>query len=97
MPDLRDPYAALRFRDFRLYNMGWIIAVIGEQILEVAVGWDLYQRTHNALTLGWVGLVSAIPVIALALPAGHLADRSSGTVDHLAYLSTQGRRQCSHS
>jgi MFS family permease len=73
-PDLRDPYAALRFRDFRLYNLGWIIAVIGEQILEVAVGWDLYQRTHNAMTLGWVGLVSAIPVIALALPAGHLAD-----------------------
>jgi len=27
------------------------------------------------MTLGWVGLVSAIPIILFALPAGHLADR----------------------
>jgi MFS family permease len=70
-----DPYAALRFRDFRLYLIGWVASVIGSQILEVAVGWDLYKRTGSPLTLGWVGLVSAIPIILLALPAGQLADR----------------------
>jgi MFS family permease len=70
-----DPYAALRFGDFRFYLVGWVVSVIGSQILEVAVAWDLYQRTHNALTLGWVGLVSAAPIILLALPAGHIADR----------------------
>jgi MFS family permease len=70
-----DPYAALRHRDFRLFLIGWCISVIGNQILEVAVGWDLYQRTGSAMTLGWVGLVSAIPIIIFALPAGHLADR----------------------
>jgi MFS family permease len=70
-----DPYAALRYRDFRLYLLGWVVSVIGSQILEVAVGWDLYQRTGSAMTLGWVGLVSAIPIILFALPAGHLADR----------------------
>jgi len=70
-----DPYSALRFRDFRLYLIGWIVSVIGSQILEVAVAWDLYQRTRNALCLAWVGLVSAAPIILLALPAGHIADR----------------------
>jgi MFS family permease len=71
----RDPYAALRSREFCLFLFGWMIGVVGDQILEMVVGWDLYQRTHSKLTLGMVGLVSAAPVILLALPAGHLADR----------------------
>ena len=44
-------------------------------MLQVALGWELYERTHSALALGLVGLVTAIPAILLALPAGHLADR----------------------
>jgi MFS family permease len=74
-PKAHDPYAALRYPDYCKFILGWIVAVIGDQILEVAVGWDLYLRTHDALSLGWVGLVSAAPIIFLALPAGHLADR----------------------
>ncbi|MEP6509122.1 MAG: MFS transporter [Gemmatimonadales bacterium] len=70
-----DPYAALRHRDFRLFLIGRILAVIGWQMLQVALGWEIYERTHSALALGMVGLLTAIPVIVLALPAGHLADR----------------------
>jgi MFS family permease len=44
-------------------------------MLQVALGWELYERTNSALALGLVGLVTAIPVVLLALPAGHLADR----------------------
>ncbi len=44
-------------------------------MLQVALGWELYERTRSALALGLVGLATAIPVILLALPAGHLADR----------------------
>ncbi len=44
-------------------------------MLQVALGWELYERTHSALALGMVGLVTALPVILLALPAGHLADK----------------------
>ena len=73
-PPAIDPYAAFRYRDFCLYMLGWIVGVMGDQVLEVAIGWDIYQRTHNALSLGWVGLVTAIPVVALALHAGQLAD-----------------------
>src|SRR5216110_2050661 len=46
-------------------------------MLAVAVEWELYARTHSATALGLVGLVIAVPVVALSLPAGHLADRFS--------------------
>jgi len=51
-----------------------VAGVIGWQILQVALGWELYERTHSALALGLVGLSTALPVVILALPAGHLAD-----------------------
>lgn len=70
-----DAYAALRVRGYRFYSSAWTLAVLGSQMQSVALGWDLYQKTHNTMVLGWVGLLQAIPVIALALPAGHLADK----------------------
>jgi MFS family permease len=48
----------------------------------VALGWELYERTHSALALGLAGLATALPVVILALPAGHLAD----TVDRRRIL-----------
>jgi MFS family permease len=70
-----DPYAALRYRDFRLLSFGRVIAALGEQMLGVAVGWELYERTGSAFALGLVGLVQVLPVITLSLWAGHAADR----------------------
>ena len=46
-------------------------------MLAVAVEWELYARTRSATALGLVGLVIAVPVVTLSLPAGHLADRFS--------------------
>ena len=70
-----DPYAAFRFRAFSLYAFGNVISVIGRLMLMVAVEWELYARTHSATALGFVGLMIAIPVVLLSLPAGHIADR----------------------
>lgn len=70
-----DPFAALRFRDFRLLMIGTFVTVIAEQMLNVALGWELYERTRSPLMLGLVGLVQVLPVLALALIAGHTADR----------------------
>jgi len=70
-----DPYAALRVRNYRLFLIGSLVANLGSQMLTVAVGWELYERTHSAMALGWVGLVQFVPVILFTLPAGHLADR----------------------
>jgi len=71
----RDPYAALRFRDFRLLLAGRFIATLGDQMLSFAVGWELWLRTHNPLALGLVGLAQVTPVILLSLPGGHVADQ----------------------
>jgi MFS family permease len=71
----RDPYAALRFRDFRLLLAGTFLEVVGQQMLGVAIGWELYERTRDPLALGLIGLVQVVPVVLLALPAGHVADQ----------------------
>lgn len=70
----RDPYAALRVPDFLRLLSGEFIASLGEQMATVALGWELYERTSSPLALGFVGLVQVVPVILLALPAGHWAD-----------------------
>lgn len=70
-----DPYAALRFRDFRLLISGRFVAQIGEMMVSVGVGWELYERTGDALALGLVGLVQVIPVMLLSLPGGYIVDR----------------------
>lgn len=72
---LHDPYQALRFRNYRLLLIGNFISSMGEQMLTIAVGWELYERTNSAFLLGLVGLVEVTPVIILSLYAGHVADR----------------------
>jgi MFS family permease len=72
-----DPYAAFRFASFNLYMTGNFLAFVGRQMLAVAVEWEIYRRTHSATALGLVGLVLALPVVCLSLPAGHLADKYS--------------------
>src|SRR6266478_6179241 len=69
------PYAVLRNRDFRLYLISRFVASFGQQMLTVAVGWELYERTHSALALGLVGLAQLVPMFLFTLPAGHLADQ----------------------
>ncbi|MDO9303629.1 MAG: MFS transporter [Anaerolineales bacterium] len=71
----RDPYAALRFLDFRLLLTGRFITSFGTEMLSFAIAWELWLRTHSAFSLGLVGLVQVIPVILLSLPAGHVADQ----------------------
>ena len=72
-----DPYAAFRSRGYAFFTIGNFVSIIGRQMLAVAVEWEIYARTHSATALGLVGLVFAIPIVGLSLPAGYLADRVS--------------------
>ncbi|QSJ19722.1 MFS transporter [Nostoc sp. UHCC 0702] len=76
-PEVRqhDPLAALRFRDYRLFTIGRVLLFIGSQMQTVAIGWELYERTGSAMVLGGVGLAQVLPMIALTLIAGDVADR----------------------
>ena len=68
------PYAIFKNRDFTRYLLGRLAASLGSQMLTVAVDWELYQRTHSTLALGFVGLALMVPMILCTLPAGHVAD-----------------------
>jgi MFS family permease len=70
-----DSLAALRIPAVRRFAVGRILSVLGAQMLSVAIGWQLYERTNSAWSLGLVGLVQIVPVVLLALPAGQAADR----------------------
>jgi MFS family permease len=56
------------------YLIGRFVASFGQQMLTVAVGWELYERTHSSLLLGMVGLTAFVPMVLMTLPAGHVAD-----------------------
>jgi len=56
-PAGHDPYLALRSGNYRCFAAGSIMAVAGQQMLGVAVGWQLYQLTGSATALGLVGFV----------------------------------------
>ena len=69
-----DPIPALRHGGFLVFLVGSLVSNSGNQMRSVAVGWDVYQRTREPWYLGIVGLVLAVPVLLLALPAGAAAD-----------------------
>jgi MFS family permease len=77
MPAGHDPYAALRYRDYRCLLSGGVLSSIATEVQATAVGWEIYERTGSAAKLGLAGLVQFLPVLLLALPAGHAADRYS--------------------
>jgi MFS family permease len=66
---------ALGVRDFRLWWLAQMASNISLQMLQVAIGWEVYSLHRSALDLGWIGLAEFVPLFVLALPAGHLADR----------------------
>src|SRR5580698_11378478 len=67
--------AAWRSRDFRFYQLGRIMGVVGSEAQSVGVAWQVYQITHSTLALGYTGLALFLPGLVFVLPAGHVADR----------------------
>jgi MFS family permease len=68
-------FPALRVRNYRHWWLALLAMQLGLQMLEVAIGWEVYAQHGSPLDLGWIGLAEFIPMFVLALPAGHLADR----------------------
>ena len=65
----------LRYRDYWLFLAGTFASEFGMQMSAVAIGWQVYSVSGKPLDLGLVGLCEFAPLLLLALPAGHLADR----------------------
>lgn len=67
--------SALRYPDFARFISARFLSTLAVQMQSVAVGWQVYALTGDALDLGLIGLAQFLPFVALVLPAGHFADR----------------------
>lgn len=70
-----DSYASLRHPSFRWLIISLMTMTVATQLRGVVVAWQVYAITHDPLSLGLIGLAEALPFIAVALFAGHVADR----------------------
>lgn len=70
----------------------WFARLAGttaNQMLMVAVAWQMYDVTSSAWDLGLVGLFQFAPALLMALPAGHLVDRHHRGRIFAACMATQ--------
>ena len=73
---MQGPYAPLRIPDFRKLLLSHGMLTLSREAQIVVVGWQVFELTQDPLTLGLIGLAEALPYIAVALYAGHMADRA---------------------
>jgi hypothetical protein len=74
-----DPYAALRYKEFRSYIGLRFFFTFAYQMQAIVLGIYIYQLTKDPLALGFIGLCEAIPAITIALYGGYIADKSEKT------------------
>ncbi len=65
----------IRQRGFMRLWTARLFGTAGNQMLMVAIGWQMYDLTGSAWDLGLVGLYQFLPALLLTLVAGHVADR----------------------
>ena len=77
-------------RSFHFFLWTRFLGTAANQMLLVALGWQMYDLTGSALDLGFVGLLQFIPTLAFTIPAGQLADRVDRRIVLGASLAVQG-------
>src|SRR6266511_5827494 len=70
-----DPYASLRFREYRAFLVAMGAVFAATQIQSAVLGWQVYALTGDPFALGLVGLAEALPFLGLTLVGGWAADR----------------------
>jgi len=67
----------------RLFRHGGYLKFVSSRALSslafqgvaISLGWLVYDRTHNAYNLGFIGLAQFLPMVVLTFLVGHVADR----------------------
>src|SRR5689334_14397311 len=84
-------FALFRGTTFGPFLLSRFAAVTATQMVSVAIGWHVYERTGDALALGFTGLAQFATMALLAPVAGTVADRFDRrwvlAACHLAYLA----------
>ncbi len=65
---------ALKVADIRLFIGSVGFFTLASRALAVVIGFQIYEITRNPLSLGWLGLIEAIPAISIAPFGGYVAD-----------------------
>jgi MFS family permease len=86
----RDPYASLRFPEYRAYLASMVVVFVATQIQSTVLGWQVFALTGDPLSLGLVGLSEALPFLALTLLGGWAADHLDRRMLSLASLAVVG-------
>jgi predicted MFS family arabinose efflux permease len=68
-------FAALAHPNYRLWFIGQMVSLFGTWMQTTAQGFLVFQLTHSAAYLGYVGFAAGIPVWLFTLFGGVLADR----------------------
>ncbi len=66
----------LRITEYRNFILARFFYIMALRMVTTIVGWRIYEITHNPLAIGLIGLSEFIPAFCLALPAGHVIDKS---------------------
>ena len=70
-----DRFAAFRHSSYTRFFFARFLLSFSQQIVSVAVGWQMYEQTGSAIYLGLIGLVQFLPSLVLILVTGSVADR----------------------
>ncbi|MGG1519420.1 MFS transporter [Paenibacillus oryzisoli] len=72
---LKEKDSILRHPSFNKFWLSRMFSSTSFQMLSVAIGWQMYDLTHDAFSLGFVGLAQFIPMVLLTFVVGQVADR----------------------
>jgi len=70
-------FAALRFRNYRLFFLGQSVSVAGTWMQRMAQGWLVLELTDSSVWLGVTLAAQQLPTLMLTAWGGVLADRFS--------------------
>ncbi|MCS6843861.1 MAG: MFS transporter [Caldilineales bacterium] len=72
---LQRTFAALQFRNYRLWFFGQLISLAGTWMQSAAQGYLVYELTKSPAVLGYVGFASGLPAWLFTVYGGVAADR----------------------
>ncbi|MGC1630937.1 MAG: MFS transporter, partial [Gelidibacter sp.] len=75
-PIKKDPYAALRIKEFNTFLLVRFALVFAWSMQFVVIEWEVYSITKDPWSLGLIGLMEIIPALSIALFAGHIVDQN---------------------
>jgi MFS family permease len=73
----RYTFTALKYRNYRLWFRGQIVSLFGTWMQMTAQGFLVFELTHSAVYLGYLGFAAGVPAWLFTLYGGIIADRLS--------------------